>query len=151
MEEMESVVQELRLRGMRSTPQRRAIVAEVLASEGHINPTDLIARVQSQIDGVNPSTVYRTLTLLEELGVLRHSHLEEGVEYHKAENTSHVHLICSEYGRTESLPEDTIEPFVTVLEKRSGYVIDPTHFCIAGVCAACRKSAGHRSKAGSKA
>ena len=39
--------------------------------------------------GVNASTVYRTLTLLEEVGVLQHSHLESGPEYHRAEEAEH--------------------------------------------------------------
>ena len=56
--------------------------------------------------GVNPSTVYRTITLLEEVGVLQHSHLESGAEYHKAEEAQHVHLTCQRCGRDDALSID---------------------------------------------
>ena len=65
------------------TPQRRAIVSEVMRTHGHISPAEIARKVQGEMPGVNASTVYRTLTLLEEVGVLQHSHLETGAEYHK--------------------------------------------------------------------
>ena len=68
----------LRARGLRMTPQRRAIVSAVMHAQGHISPTVITRKVQSEMPGVNASTVYRTLTLLEEVGVLQHSHLETG-------------------------------------------------------------------------
>ena len=72
----DSVLELLRSRGLRMTPQRRAIVSEIMAAEGHISPTAIARRVQKRVPGVNPSTVYRTLGVLEDLGVLAHAHLE---------------------------------------------------------------------------
>ncbi|HEY3023806.1 MAG TPA: transcriptional repressor, partial [Actinomycetota bacterium] len=88
----------LRARGLRMTPQRRAIVAEIMRTRGHISPTALARKVQGEMPGVNASTVYRTLALLEEVGVLSHAHLEGGAEYHRAEEAGHVHLTCSRCG-----------------------------------------------------
>ena len=53
--------------------------------------------------GVNASTIYRTLTLLEEAGVLAHAHLEGGAEYHRTEEAGHVHLACSRCGAKDDL------------------------------------------------
>ena len=86
------MMEQLRSRGLRMTPQRRAIVTEVMRTNGHISPTVIARKVQGEMPGVNASTVYRTLTLLEDVGVLSHSHLETGAEYHKAEEAEHVHL-----------------------------------------------------------
>src|SRR5947199_5299190 len=93
----------LRSRGLRMTPQRRAIVSEVMRTQGHISHTTIARKVQGEMPGVNASTVYRTLTLLEEVGVLQHSHLETGAEYHRSEEAQHIHLTCSRCGRDDEL------------------------------------------------
>ena len=79
---LESALATLREAGFRITPQRRAVVKEVMAQEGHISPADLAERVTRKLPGVNAATVYRTLWLLDELKILTHAHLEEGVTYH---------------------------------------------------------------------
>ena len=93
-----TVLDLLRSRGFRMTPQRRAIVAEIMAADGHISPSAVAQRVEARVPGVNPSTVYRTLDLLEEVGVLSHTHLEGGAEYHLRSDSQHVHLVCSRCG-----------------------------------------------------
>ena len=80
------------------TPQRRAIVGEIMAARGHISATAVSRRVRERVPGVNASTVYRTLDLLEDLGVLSHAHLESGPEYHRRSESQHVHLTCSRCG-----------------------------------------------------
>ena len=89
-------------RGLRMTPQRRAIVSAVMHAQGHISPTVITRKIQSEMPGVNASTVYRTLTLLEDVGVLQHSHLESGPEYHRAEEAEHIHLVCGLVRRRRS-------------------------------------------------
>lgn len=128
----------LRARGLRMTPQRRAIVAEILGSEGHIAPADLVERVQRALPGVNPSTVYRTLDVLEEAGVLAHAHLEGGPEYHRAEEAAHVHLTCSRCGRGEDLSPAEERRIVAAIERAHGFEADLTHFAISGICGRCR-------------
>jgi Fur family transcriptional regulator, ferric uptake regulator len=139
-EPLERVLEDLRRRGWRLTPQRRAIIAEILGSEGHITPTAMAARVQSRVPGVNASTVYRTLSLLDELGVLSHAHLEGGVEYHRAEEAGHVHLVCARCGAQQSLNAADVRPLTAHFRKRHGFVADLTHFAISGLCAECRRT-----------
>ncbi|MGH8875631.1 MAG: Fur family transcriptional regulator, partial [Acidimicrobiia bacterium] len=95
MERARSIAAMLRERGYRITPQREAILTEVLAADGHITPQDVARRVQRRLPAVNASTVYRTLAMLEDVGVIRHAHVERGAEYHRAEEPRHVHLTCS--------------------------------------------------------
>ena len=119
------------------TPQRRAIVAEVMRAQGHISPTAIARRVQGEMPGVNASTVYRTLTLLEEIGVLSHSHLEAGAEYHRAEEAEHVHLTCSRCGRDDALSLKEAEALHRLIQRHHGFEADLTHFAITGLCAGC--------------
>ena len=96
------VMEMLRSRGLRMTPQRRAIVAEVMRTDGHISPTAVARKVQGDMPGVNASTVYRTLSLLEEVGVLAHSHLESGPEYHRSDIENSSPPMCSTTFSTRS-------------------------------------------------
>ena len=104
----------LKRKGLRMTPQRQAIVAEVMRSRGHISATAIAARVQSRMPGVTPSTIYRTLDVLEDVGLLSHSHLERGAEYHHAAESGHVHLTCSRCGSEDDLSMDEAESLETL-------------------------------------
>lgn len=137
----DDVIEVLRDRGLRMTPQRRAIVAEVMRSRGHISPTALARKVQGEMPGVNASTIYRTLTLLEEVGVLSHAHLESGAEYHRAEEAGHVHLTCSNCGAEDDLSLGEARALTQLIERHRGFTPDLTHFAIGGLCAECAKRA----------
>jgi Fur family ferric uptake transcriptional regulator len=132
------VIEVLRERGIRMTPQRRAIVAEIMRTRGHISPTALSRKVQGEMPGVNPSTIYRTLALLEEVGVLAHAHMEGGAEYHRAEDAGHVHLTCSRCGSEDDLSLEEADALVRLIERHHGFGPDLTHFAISGLCAECR-------------
>ena len=119
------------------TPQRRAIVAEVLRAKGHISPTAIARRVQASMPGVNASTVYRTLALLEDVGVLQHSHVESGAEYHRAEEAHHVHLTCRNCGRDDELSIAEAGRLRQLISRHHGFEADLTHFAITGLCADC--------------
>lgn len=138
MDDVERVVTSLRERGLRITPQREAIVAEVMRAEGHITPQRLSRRIQRRMPAVNASTVYRTLALLEREGVLRHSHAERGAEYHRAGEGDHVHLTCSGCGAEDDLSLEEAESLKRVIERHRGFSPDLTHFAISGLCADCR-------------
>jgi Fur family transcriptional regulator, ferric uptake regulator len=131
------VLELLRSRGLRMTPQRRAIVSEVMRTQGHISPAAIARTIEGEMPGVNPSTVYRTLSLLEEVGVLQHSHLETGAEYHKAEEAQHVHLTCHRCGRDDELSLAEAERLGQLIHRHHGFEADLTHFAITGLCAEC--------------
>ncbi|HWC31688.1 MAG TPA: Fur family transcriptional regulator [Actinomycetota bacterium] len=140
MDEAASVVAMLREHGYRITPQRQAIVREVLRARGHVVPQDVARRVQRRLPGVNASTVYRTLATLEEVGLLRHAHLERGAEYHRTGDVEHVHLTCSRCGAEEDLGIREAGSLKRLLERSRGFTPDLTHFAISGVCARCRSA-----------
>ncbi|HTG47320.1 MAG TPA: Fur family transcriptional regulator [Actinomycetota bacterium] len=138
----EEVLDRLRDRGLRMTPQRRAIVSEVMRTQGHISPAQIARKVQGEMPGVNASTVYRTLTLLEEIGLLQHSHLESGAEYHKAEEAQHVHLTCGRCGRDDALSIAETGKLSRLIRTHHGFEADLTHFAITGLCEDCAALAG---------
>ena len=130
----------LKSRGFRMTPQRREIVAEIMAADGHISPTGIARGVRARMPEVNPSTVYRTLDLLEEMGVLSHTHLESGAEYHRQAESRHVHLACSRCGAEDSLTLSEASRLKDLIGSHQGFRPDLTHFAISGLCARCQSA-----------
>lgn len=123
------------------TAQRRAIVEEIVSTKGHIAPQLVAQRVQRRMPGVNDSTVYRTLELLERHGFLSHSHLGSGQEYHRAAEHDHIHLVCSECNSTDALSLEETKPLHELVARHNGFLPDFTHFAISGLCARCQKKA----------
>ena len=126
------------------TPQREAIVREVLRSSGHITPQAVARRVQRRMPAVNASTVYRTLGMLEEIGVLSHAHLEGGPEYHLAGEGDHVHLVCARCGRDDDLSLAEAGRLKRLISGHNGFTPDLTHFAISGLCAGCSSASSSR-------
>jgi Fur family transcriptional regulator, ferric uptake regulator len=147
MGEAGTVITMLRERGYRITPQREAILEEILRSRGHITPQDVTRRVQRRLPAVNASTVYRTMDLLEEVGVVRHAHLEGGAEYHRGDEVEHVHLTCSSCGSEDDLSLEEAESLKRLVQEHRGFLPDLTHFAISGLCRDCQRRRANRRRA----
>ncbi len=133
--------QELRARGYRATPQRQ-LVLQAVAKLGHATPEDVAAEVQQSARGVNISTVYRTLELLEQLGMVTHAHLGHGAPtYHLATGADHVHLVCRTCGRITEVSPDAVRSLVTALDQEHGFETDVSHLTVFGRCGDCRQRA----------
>jgi Fur family transcriptional regulator, ferric uptake regulator len=89
-----------------------------------------------------PSTVYRTLDVLEELGIVRHSHGRDGrEEFHVAPRSEHGHAICEGCGTVLELDEDDVAGLSTSLG-RHGFHVDLSHLAVGGSCRDCERSGG---------
>src|SRR3954453_12183189 len=94
VERMDETLALLRTAGGRVTPARRAVVQILVDTDDHISADDIAGRIQEAMPDVAPSTVYRTLEVLERLGQVEHVHLGHGPsKYHLSERV-HVHLLC---------------------------------------------------------
>jgi Fur family transcriptional regulator, ferric uptake regulator len=136
---------QLRAGGYRVTPQRQ-LVLEAVTALRHATPEDICERVQETARGINISTVYRTLELLEQLGLVTHSHLTHGApSYHLAAEADHVHLVCKECGRIIEVSHDVVAPLAATLQSDHGFETDVRHLAVFGRCDDCRGSAaaGH--------
>lgn len=128
---------ELHDHGYRMTAQRQ-LVLEAVSSLGHATPEEVLARVREASPGVNVSTVYRNLELLEGLGLVRHSHLGNGpTTWHAASHSGHLHLLCRTCGGVTEVPVSLADELVGSLEARTGFKPDMEHFAVQGTCADC--------------
>jgi Fur family ferric uptake transcriptional regulator len=129
---------ELRSRGLRWTPQRRLILEVLSSTEGHITGSEVVERCRERDPETTPSTVYRTLDVLEELGYVSHSHSAAGrEEYHVLPGADHGHLQCRLCGTTWELEPELAAGIVEPIERRHGFVTDVGHLTISGLCAEC--------------
>ena len=133
---------QLRARGYRVTPQRQ-LVLEAIGKLDHATPEKIAADVQKTARGVNISTIYRTLELLDDLGLVTHHHLNDGAPtYHLASDSDHVHLVCQDCGSVSEVRPEAIKPLITALDQEQGFETDVAHLTVFGRCANCRASAG---------
>jgi Fur family transcriptional regulator, ferric uptake regulator len=127
----------LRARGLRLTAQRQLVLEAVFAL-GHATPDQIHAEVAKTAAGVNITTVYRTLELLEELGLVTHTHLSHGPPtYHAVGDDQHAHLVCRGCGGVEEVTPTVLEPLAKLLARDRGFIVDVGHMALFGLCAHC--------------
>ncbi len=132
----------LREKGYRLTPQRE-LVLQAVERLGHATPDEVAAAVREESQAVNISTVYRTLELLEELGLVRHAHISDRAPtYHSTSTPDHAHLVCRGCGAVIEVGLEVLEPLCEGLEERHGFRTDVGHLTIFGTCQACRVDSG---------
>ncbi|MEA2623308.1 MAG: Fur family transcriptional regulator, ferric uptake regulator [Chloroflexota bacterium] len=129
---------QLRDRGMRWTPQRRLILDVLRSTSGHVTGSEIVERCRARDPETTPSTIYRTLDVLEDLGYLHHSHGAGGrEEFHVLPAVEHGHLQCVGCGESWEIGADEVADLLGHLQRSRGFAVDVGHLTIAGRCAAC--------------
>lgn len=128
----------LRERGLRMTPQRQ-LVLDAVHELGHATPEQICAHVQATAPAVNITTIYRTLDLLEGLGLVRHTHLGHGAPTYSEQEHQHVHLVCHACGEVAEAPTDLMGGLTERLQAESGFALDAGHVALSGTCRNCQE------------
>jgi Fur family ferric uptake transcriptional regulator len=136
-----SVDERLRARGLRWTPQRRTVIEVLAETDGHVTGADLVERCRTRDPATIASTVYRTLDVLEDLGLVRHGHGPDGrEEYHVLPVDDHGHLHCEACGDTRQMSEAEATAVAGAVRDVGGFEIDVGHVTLVGRCASCAVS-----------
>ena len=137
MDSTNSWQERLRASGHRLTPQRELVLAAVEKMR-HATPDEVYAEVRRHSESINLSTVYRTLELLDDLGLIHHAHLSDRAPtYHSAGDHEHVHMICRGCRKVISIDRDAAEGALGALAAEHGFVPDYGHLTIFGICQDC--------------
>jgi Fur family ferric uptake transcriptional regulator len=127
----------LRASGHRLTPQRELVLAAV-ETLGHATPDEVYAEVRARSEAINLSTVYRTLELLDELGLIKHAHLtDRAPTYHAAGGHEHAHLVCRRCHRVISVGTEQVAAALGPLVGEHGFAPDYGHLSVFGLCQDC--------------
>jgi Fur family transcriptional regulator, ferric uptake regulator len=131
---------QLRARGLRLTSSRQRVLAAVAALE-HGTPEEIHARLRAEAGpgGAAPdtSTVYRTLELLERLGLVWHTHLGKGAPVYHAAQHPHLHVVCQSCGQVSSADPALLDGAAERLAADLGFTVDVGHVALSGTCRAC--------------
>jgi len=126
--------------GYRLTPQRVMILSAIENSDDHVSAEEIYTQVIAKYPNVNISTVYRTLELLKQLGLVTETDFGEGrVKYHPANKGHHHHLVCKECGTIIDLDESVMVPVKDALLREYKFIADLEHMAIFGRCVNCSK------------
>jgi Fur family ferric uptake transcriptional regulator len=117
------------------------VIDVLVDADGHVTAADLIERCRARDATTIPSTVYRTLDVLEELGLVRHGHGADGrEEYHVRPSGDHGHLHCGTCGANWEIGASQADAVAEVLRAHDGFEVDIGHVTLVGVCADCAES-----------
>jgi len=132
------LINRLRTAGYKITPPRLAVL-QVIEQEGeHLNPAEILTRAQNIYPAIGRATVYRTLEMLTEIGVVRPIYVgEHGPTYIRAEG-GHHHLVCSACGVVIDFEQCMADQMTQELSDRFGFQIKSHLLEFYGLCAACR-------------
>jgi Fur family ferric uptake transcriptional regulator len=135
-----SVRDRLHDHGLRWTPQRRTLIEVLATTGGHVTGAELVERCRELDPETTPSTVYRTLDVLESLGLVRHHHGTDGrEEFHVLPTADHGHLRCRACGGTWEIDARDAATLVASLDAGRGFAVDLSHLSIVGLCQGCRE------------
>src|SRR3984957_3905200 len=111
-------------KGLRKTAQRDAIIEAAFSTESHYTAEDLLTMSKAIENSVSRATVYRTLPLLVESGVLREMDFGKDQKYYDPNFTRHPqhnHLICVDCDRIVEFEDRNIETLENCITKRLGF------------------------------
>ena len=143
MDQTDEIAALLRSAGYKLTPQRMLIVRAMREASGHVTAAAIADRVHEQFPSVDVSTVYRTLDMLKQLGLVTVTDLGEGdMLFEWRREGTHHHLICVRCNAQSELGHAYLEPLAERLRAEFGFEAAMDHFAIFGVCRGCASEAG---------
>lgn len=127
--------------GYRLTGPRRAVVEEIQRTERAFTADELLQRLTVDDTGVGRATVFRTLDLLVQRGVLDRLHQPDGCHSYLLCGVSdrhHHHLICSDCGAVVEFEDCSVQPLLDELSRRTNFQINGHWLEVFGQCSVCR-------------
>ncbi len=128
--------------GLARTPQRKAVLEEIVGGPSHFDVEELVKIIQCKSASVSRATVYRTITHLENAGIIRkidfnhsHAHFElvKGASHHE-------HLICEKCGKVEEFVDSELELRIGDIARTNRFKIKRHTIQIFGLCECCSES-----------
>lgn len=123
----------------RRTQERFMILDCARGMEGHFTADDIMARLASENKPVAVGTVYSTLQLLGECGLVTRQRFDDGATRYECTGPSHLHLVCSLCGKIKDVRDGSLE---TLIRSRRFTAFTPAYFAMTvyGICSACARA-----------
>lgn len=133
----------LKEKGYKLTPQRRAVLNIIMENQGqHLNTEEIYDLVKTQCPDIGLATVYRTLQILDEMGLILKINLDDGCSRYEfnnhKEDHQHHHLICQNCGAIIEVGEDLLDPLEEEITNKYHFTITDHKVKFFGLCSKCR-------------
>lgn len=135
----DTIIKTLKSKGLRVTPQRFSIYANLLARTDHPTAETLLQELNQDAPTLSQATVYLSLKTLRDVGLIREVLLEEGVCRYDANVAPHHHFCCNHCGEIEDIPWDALKD-IRVTNLRSGLQVDRYEVTVYGQCDRCNSN-----------
>ncbi len=143
-----SLMKELAARGVRMTRQRRLLVDIIQNSPRHLDAATLLEIARKQEPELDRATVYRTIALLKDRGLIDEldlMHIEGEKHYYEAKtNRDHCHMACFRCGAIMEYVSSSFEKLKKEMAGQSGFQIRVVRLEVGGVCKRCQNAGGKR-------
>jgi Fur family ferric uptake transcriptional regulator len=138
----------LRQKHERVTKARQAVLEVLDSTTEHLVAEEIVVRAEGSAPGVHRATVYRALATLGDLGLVTHTHVGgSATVYHLAVPTpstqtvsTHAHLQCTNCQAVIDIPAEALDSLIATAEREVGFLVEPHHAALLGLCADCRRS-----------
>lgn len=137
-------LERLRASGCRLTPQRRAILEVFGGEPKHLTPQQIYARLESRLSSLSLATVYNTLELFEEIGIVKRVNARDGQTYFDPTVEPHHHGVCDACGELFDvhIESDSLHQLLanatTLHEGATEFRVEQASVWLRGVCASCQ-------------
>lgn len=138
----EEIFEVIRTRGGRVTAPTRLVVSVLVDTDAHLTAEDLIEAIGRRKKGIAPSTVYRVLQRLGEVGVIEHVHPGDGPAFYHLREGGHAHLVCHRCNTVIDIADGSLAALAKKVDEAHGFALDTHHAALLGLCARCRAEAG---------
>ena len=137
MQQLEQIIDTLREKGFRITPQRTAIVDYLLKTEDHPSAELIHKVVRKRYPMVSLSTIYKTLDLLKEKRLVNEIEVDGEARF-DAHTDEHINVVCMSCGKIDDVDEEMLRDIQSRVAKKSKYLILKSSFELSGYCSSCK-------------
>jgi Fe2+ or Zn2+ uptake regulation protein len=139
MTQAKSLTESLHTSGRRLTRQRQLVMQVLQDNPGHLEVEAVYALAKASDPNVSLATVYRTLAVLKEMGLVQdHTLGEDHAHFEAAPEKPHYHFTCQKCGRVIEFDAPQVKQVVHTLSRREGLLVTDVHLFLSGYCAKCR-------------
>jgi len=132
--------QTIQMHGHFLTAQRRLILELIRDSGGHLDAKELYQRARVRDESIGPATVYRSLNLFKELGLVDERRLGKVCCcYELKKSSEHQHLVCQRCGKVIEFQDPHFQKLIKTLQREYGFKITKAELCLEGCCEQCEE------------
>jgi Fur family ferric uptake transcriptional regulator len=134
----------IKAEGLRKTPERETIIEEIFSIHDHFDVDELFLRLRNKRKRVSKASLYRTIPLLIESGLIKEVYFEDGHLHYEQiyGHKHHCHLRCTACGKIIEFADEEAVKIQERISKKYGFVITAHRFELGGYCPQCAQRAG---------